>query len=73
MLLSYQRSKSETGDSEMTCDRPDNPYTVSSTLAQRPNGARLDYVMYRANAGKCFDFQDVPWHYITRTSILTPQ
>jgi len=36
---------------ETTCDRPDNPYTMSSALAHRPNGVRLDYVMYRANAG----------------------
>ena len=36
----------------MTCDRPDNPYTVPSALVQNPNGVRLDYIMYRANAGE---------------------
>lgn len=46
-----RRAKNESGDSEMTCDRPDNPYTVPSALVQNPDGVRLDYIMYRANAG----------------------
>jgi len=48
----WQRTKNDTEDSEMTCDRPDNPYTVSSALARYPNGVRLDYIMFRANAGE---------------------
>jgi len=52
MFFWCQRAKNETDDNEATCDRPDNPYTVSSALAQHPNGVRLDYVMYRANAGE---------------------
>jgi len=51
MLLCWQRAQNETGDNETTCDRPDNPYTVPSVLAQQPHGVRLDYIMYRANAG----------------------
>lgn len=46
-----RRTKAQTDDNETTCDRPDNPYTVSSAPAQHPNGIRLDYIMYRANAG----------------------
>ena len=52
LLSGWQRAKNETGDNEMTCDRPDNAYTVSSALARHPSGIRLDYVMYRANAGE---------------------
>jgi len=53
MLLLRQRVKNETEDNETTCDRPDNPYTTSSALARQPHGIRLDYIMYRANAGEC--------------------
>jgi len=49
-----QRTKNETMDNETTCDRPDNPYAASSSLAQHPDGMRLDYIMYRANAGEFF-------------------
>jgi len=50
--LCCQRAQNETDDNETTCDRPDNPYTLSSVLARQPNGVRLDYIMYRANAGE---------------------
>jgi len=52
LLLLRQRVKNETEDNEMTCDRPDNPYTTLSALARQPHGIRLDYIMYRANAGE---------------------
>jgi len=52
ILFWWQRAKNETEDNETTCDRPDNPYTVSAVLARQPNGVRLDYIMYRANAGE---------------------
>ena len=39
-------------DNETTCDRPDNLYTTSSAHARSPVGERLDYLMFRANAGE---------------------
>jgi len=53
MLFLWQQAKSNMEDNETTCDRPDNPYTISSPLVlAHPNGVRLDYIMYRANAGE---------------------
>ncbi|KAI6215172.1 hypothetical protein M3Y94_00354400 [Aphelenchoides besseyi] len=37
----------------MTCDRPDNTYTMKSVLSQSPNGKRLDYIMYQSGNVCC--------------------
>jgi sphingomyelin phosphodiesterase 2 len=68
-----RREKDRSEDEEMTCDRPDNPYTALSALRTHPNGIRLDYIMFRQNAGiditceKCYvtmqKIPDKPYHY----------
>jgi sphingomyelin phosphodiesterase 2 len=68
-----RREKANSDSEEMTCDRPDNPYTSPHSLKFRPNGTRLDYIMFRPNAGmditceKCYltmqQVPDTPYHF----------
>ena len=34
-----------------TCERPDNPFSSPSFVKTHPIGIRLDYILYRNNAG----------------------
>ncbi|KAI0232721.1 putative neutral sphingomyelinase [Lamellibrachia satsuma] len=52
-----------------TCERPDNPFSSPSFVKTHPIGIRLDYILYRSNAGydmvcdKCYvTLQRVPEH-----------
>jgi len=47
-VLSQNADEHEGGE---TCDTPDNYFTPANVTAQLPNGQRIDYVFYRANAG----------------------